>query len=44
MPSQISVGGEQHKKDNPPKIIDNPAAGSSEALKNSQAPVDKAKQ
>lgn len=45
MPSKLSVGGEQQQKDNPAKIIQNPPASSvSEALKNAQAQVDKAKQ
>jgi hypothetical protein len=42
---KLSVGGEQQMKDNPPKFIDNaPATNVGEALKNSQAQVDKAKQ
>jgi hypothetical protein len=40
---KLSVGGEQQQKDNPPVLIPNdPAPTTAQALKNSQAQVDKA--
>jgi hypothetical protein len=44
MPSQISAGGEQQRKDNPPKIIPNlPASSVAQALANSKRQVEQAK-
>lgn len=44
MPSKLSVGGEQQRKDNPAKIIQNqPASSVNEALSNAKKQVDAAK-
>jgi hypothetical protein len=44
MPNKISVGGEQQRKDKPPKLIPNePASSIGEALGNAQKQVDQAK-
>jgi hypothetical protein len=44
MPSKLSEGGEQQRKDNPPKLIPNlPSSTVSGALANSKAQVAAAK-
>lgn len=44
MPKQISVGAEQQRKDNPPRIVPNdPAPTVAQALANAKAQVDAAR-